>query len=85
MQAVDVATAEAQYKAAVAREKFLKAKAKWLADKTSANKAAYQKAADEFQALRDDFKLNFRVAPDGPGDATVQPEPVKAGTKKASK
>lgn len=81
---MDVATAKAQLALAETREKFLEAKALHFEDPSNKkNKAAYRKLADEYVKVRDNWKVNYRVAPDGPGDGTVQPEPhrVKGGKK----
>lgn len=80
---MSVEAAEAQLRLVQTREEFLQAKTAYLEDKTDeAAKAAYRDAADSYVEVRDEWKLNHRVAPDGPGDATVGPAPLEASTKK---
>jgi len=76
---MDVDTAKAQLALAETRVKYLEAKAAYFEDMSDEKaKAVYRKLADEYVAVRDNWKLNFRTAPNGPGDGTVAPEPLKA-------
>jgi hypothetical protein len=75
---MDVKTAKAQLALAEAEEKYLAQKAAYHAiprdERTDKQKAAFHKAQQDFAKVRDNWRLNFRTAPSGPGDATVSPK-----------
>ena len=71
---MDVETAEAQLVLAKAGQEYRKAKAVYRAD--SDEKPAFVEARDVLLAARNDWRNNYRTAPDGPGDGTADPDPV---------
>ncbi len=80
---MDVETAEAQLEYARTAEAFRAAKLAYqvdvaeLADPAdSEKKPAFVEARDALVAARNDWRNNYRTAPDGPGDGTANPEPV---------
>jgi len=76
---MDVKTAKAQLALAEADEAYLAAKTAYHAipreERTKKQRAAYHKAQQNFAKVRDNWRLNFRTAPSGPGDGTVSPKP----------
>ncbi len=80
---MNVETAQAQLGLAEASEAFLAAKLAYQADAKkldnpadSEKKPAFVEARDALVAARNDWRENYRTAPDGPGDGTANPEPV---------
>ena len=71
---MDVETAEAQLALAKAGQEYREAKAVYRADPDE--KPAFVEARDVLLAARNDWRENYRTAPDGPGDGTADPEPV---------
>ena len=73
---MDVEHAEAQLALAKAGDTYRKAKAAYQSD--AKKKPAFVKARGALMAARDEWRNNWRTAPDGPGDAAVSPAPVTA-------
>ncbi len=80
---MDVETAEAQLEYAKTAEEYRAAKLAYQVDAAkladpaeSEKKPAFVEARDALVAARDDWRINFRTAPDAPGDGTVSPDPV---------
>ncbi len=80
---MDVETAEAQLEYARTAEEYRAAKLAYQVDAAeladpadSEKKPAFVKARDALVAARDDWRNNYRTAPDGPGDGTANPDPL---------
>ncbi len=73
---MNVDEAKAQLALAEAGARYRRAKAAYQDDPKK--KAAFVKARSALVAIRDDWRTNWRVSPNGPGDAVVTPEPVSA-------
>ncbi len=80
---MDVDTAQAQLDTVKAAEKYREAKAAFQADvadgadpKTSKKLPAFVKARTAHVKATDNWRNNYRTAPDGEGDGTVGPAPV---------
>ena len=73
---MNVETAKAQLAMAEASEKYRKAKAAYQAD--SKKKPAFVKARSLLVDVRNEWRVNHRTAPNGPGDASASPAPINA-------
>ncbi len=71
-----VETAEAQLALAKAEDQYRKAKIAYQKD--AKKKPAFVKARTALVKARNEWRNNWRTAPDGPGDAAVSPAPVTA-------
>lgn len=71
---MNVNKAEAQLALANAEERYLSAKAAYRSD--SDEKEAFVEARDDLVNARNDWRLNYRTALAGSGDAVAEPEPV---------
>ena len=75
---MNVEEAEAQLAFAKAKAKFADAKEAYHADPTAENKPAFRKAQKALVAARNEWRINWRKSPDGPGDGVADPDPVGA-------
>ncbi len=80
---MDVETAQAQLDYAKTGEKYRAAKLAYQVDAAeladpadSKKKPAFIKARAAHIAATDNWRNNYRVAPDGPGDGTASPDTV---------
>ena len=80
---MDVETAQAQLDYATTGEKYRAAKTAFQADvangadpKKSKKLSAFVKARTAHVEATDNWRNNYRTAPDGPGDGTAAPETV---------
>ena len=78
---MNVETAQAQLDYATAAEVYRAAKLAYQADAKkldnpadSEKKPAFVEARDVLVAVRNDWRENYRTAPDGPGDGTANPD-----------
>ncbi len=71
---MNVEEAEAQLEYARTAEEYRAAKLAYQVDLEK--KPAFVEARDALVAARNDWRNNYRTAPDGPGDGTADPEPV---------
>ncbi len=71
-----VETAKAQLALAQAEDKYRKAKIAYQKD--AKKKPAFVKTRTALVDARNEWRNNWRTAPDGPGDAAVSPAPVTA-------
>jgi hypothetical protein len=69
---LDVETAQAQLDYAKSGEKYRAAKLAYRED--SKKKAAFVKARTAHVKATNNWRENYRIAPDGEGDASVSPE-----------
>ena len=73
---MDVETAKAQLETVEAAEKYRAAKIVYQKDSSMKNKTAFVKARTAHVEATNNWRDNYRTAPDGPGDGTVAPEPA---------
>ena len=78
---MDVETAQAQLDYARTAEAYRAAKLAYQVDAAelanpadSEKKPAFVEARDALLAARNDWRNNYRTAPDGPGDGTASPD-----------
>ena len=71
---MNVDEAKAQLALAKASQNYRESKAAYREDESK--RAEFVEARDELVAVRDDWRNNWRTAPDEPGDATAAPDPA---------
>ena len=73
---IDVPEAEAQLALAKASAAHREAKSVYRSDQSEKNRKALKKGQQALIEARDEWRIKWRRAPAGPGDATATPEPA---------